>query len=144
MIQPTQDMIEKVCILVVDDDAMVRTIVVEYLMSFGFIHVDEAKNGRAAIKGMLQDNKLYDIIISDWEMPGMDGLTLLKALRNDPLRAATKFIMVTSQSSQERFKISRAIKSRVDAYIVKPFRGEVLKTKIYEVMGWKLEKAKSA
>ncbi len=73
-------------------------------------------------------------------MPEVDGLVLLKAVRNSPLMANAKFIMVTSQGSQERFKITRAAKSRVDAYMVKPFRGDVLKSKLYEVLGWEVEK----
>jgi two-component system chemotaxis response regulator CheY len=142
--KPTKEMKEALSILVVDDDAMVRTIVTEYLMSFGFVRIDEAKNGRHAIKTMSTENKFYDIVISDWEMPEVDGLTFLKALRNDPTRDLCKFIMVTSQSSQERFKISRAAKCRVDAYIVKPFRGDLLKQKLYEVLGWELEEIKAS
>lgn len=135
MTVPSSEMKEALSILVVDDDAMVRTIIMEYLLNYGFKRIEEAKNGKHAQK-LMHDNKMYDIIISDWEMPEVDGLTFLKSVRNDPVHSHTKFIMVTSQSSQERFKISRAVKSHVDAYIVKPFRGDVLKTKIYEVLGW--------
>lgn len=140
---PTKEMKDALSILVVDDDAMVRTIVTEYLVTFGFTRIEEAKNGRHAMKIMNYENKFYDLVISDWEMPEVDGLTFLKALRNDPAREMCKFIMVTSQSSQERFKISRAAKSRVDAYIVKPFRGDMLKQKIYEVLGWEEESQKA-
>lgn len=142
--KPSKDLIEALSILVVDDDAMVRTIVTEYLLSFGFTRIEEAKNGRQAIKMMSYENKFFDLVISDWEMPEVDGLTFLKALRNDPLRDSCKFIMVTSQSSQERFKISRAAKCRVDAYIVKPFRGDLLKQKIYEVLGWEDDSQKAS
>ncbi len=141
---PTRDIMESVSILVVDDDAMVRTIIVEYLISFGFKRIEEAKNGRHAMKMIQYENKFYDVVISDWEMPEVDGLVLLKAIRNSLTMGHAKFIMVTSQGSQERFKITRAAKSRVDAYMVKPFRGEVLKTKIYEVLGWQDAATKSA
>lgn len=136
LITPTQDLKESVSFLVVDDDAMVRTIMIEYLISFGFKRIDEAKNGRQAMKLIQYENKFYDVIISDWEMPEVDGLVLLKGVRNSITMPNAKFIMVTSQGSQERFKITRAAKSRVDAYIVKPFRGDVLKTKVYEVLEW--------
>lgn len=136
---PSDDIKESVSFLVVDDDAMVRTILIEYLVSFGFKRIDEAKNGRQAMKMIQYENKFYDIVISDWEMPEVDGLVLLKAIRNSATMSNAKFIMVTSQSSQERFKITRAAKSRVDAYMVKPFRGDTLKSKLYEVLGWELE-----
>ncbi len=133
---PSKEIKESVSILVVDDDAMVRTILVEYLRSFGFKLIDEAKNGRQAMRMIQYDKKIYHVIISDWEMPKVDGLVLLKAIRNSLTLSEAKFIMVTSQGSQERFKISRAAKSRVDAYLVKPFRGDLLKAKLYEVLGW--------
>ena len=71
-----------------------------------------------------------DIIISDWEMPQIDGLTLLRAVRKDPTRANLKFLMVSSQGSHERMKITKAAKSHVDAYLVKPFRAYDLKEKV--------------
>jgi two-component system chemotaxis response regulator CheY len=123
-------------ILVADDDAMVRTIMVEYLKDFGFRNILECKNGEMALKFINNKDQLIDLIISDWEMPKIDGLTLLKAVRRHPLRAKTKFIMCTSQASRERIKISQARQWQVDGYIVKPFRGEILKQKIFAVLGW--------
>ncbi len=116
--------------LVVDDDGMVRDILVQYLNSFGYSQVLQAKDGKAAIK-ILQTSKVQiDIVISDWEMPKVDGLTLLRSIRMNPAQASMKFLMVSSQSSHERMKISRAAKSHVDAYVVKPFRAHILKEKI--------------
>lgn len=126
--------VENMSVLVVDDDAMVRCIVVEYLKSFGFGTILEAKNGADALKYLRNYSVNVDLVISDWQMPMMDGHVLLKAVRNDPKRAAVKFIMVTSQSSQERFKISRAKLLSVDGYIIKPFHGIVLREKIMQVM----------
>lgn len=132
----TKELLESTSILVVDDDAMVRDILVEHLNNFGFKNVFHAKDGKAGLK-YIQDHKTpIDIVISDWEMPGASGLTLLKAIRQHPTRSQCKFIMVTSQVSRERVKISQALLWRVDAYIVKPFRGDVLKEKLIEVMGW--------
>ncbi|MCB0392648.1 MAG: response regulator, partial [Bdellovibrionales bacterium] len=86
-------------ILVVDDDAMVRTVLVEYLVSFGFKNILQAKNVPQAIK-YLQDPKVeVDLILSDWEMPGAKGLELLKVVRKSTHRKSTPFIMITSQES---------------------------------------------
>lgn len=128
--------IEEVSILVVDDDAMVMSILVEYLKSFGFKKVIQARDGKSAIKFLQDPDRKIDMILSDWEMPNVDGHTLLKAVRNHPTRSATKFLMVTSQNSGERTKIAQAKQLNVDAYIVKPFRGEVLREKIFAVLGF--------
>lgn len=128
-------------ILVIDDDAMVKSIMHEYLLNIGFRNVTVAKNSEHALK-LIQDNKLHmDLIISDWEMPEVSGLTLLKAVRNNPARIHTPFIMVTSQRSMERFKITQAAQWAVSAYMLKPFRQENLRKKIWEVLGWTDEKA---
>ena len=79
-------------ILVVDDDAMVKNILVEYLQGMGFKKVHAAKKSTQALQ-ILQDHKLrIDLIISDWEMPEVSGLTLLKSVRNSPARKTTPFI----------------------------------------------------
>lgn len=125
-----------IAILVVDDDAMVKNIVVEYLQAMGFKNIFPAKKSTHALQ-VLQDNKFrIDLIISDWEMPEVSGFTLLKAVRNHPTRRNTPFILITSQRSMERFKISQAAQWAVDCYLVKPFRLEILRQRIFEVMGW--------
>jgi CheY-like chemotaxis protein len=131
---PAMPELAKLTVMVVDDDAMVRYIVVEYLRSFGFKNIVEAKNGVEAVKYFRDPNRPLDLIISDWQMPRMDGHVLLKAVRNDPIRASVKFIMVTSQASQERFKINRAKLLSVDGYIIKPFHGDVFRDKILQVL----------
>ena len=123
-------------ILVVDDDAMVRTVLVEYLMSFGFKSILQAKNVAQAVK-YLQDPKLeIGLILSDWEMPGAKGLELLKVVRKSVHRKHTPFIMITSQESIERFKITQAAQWRVTEYMVKPFTSDLLRNRIWKVMGW--------
>lgn len=123
-------------ILVVDDDAMVRGVVVEYLKELGFSNILEAKNSQHGLK-MIQNTKFpLGLVLSDWEMPGVSGLVLLKALRKNPGRKGTRFIMITSQRSMERFKITQAAQWAVNAYIIKPFTCDVLKEKIWQVMGW--------
>jgi two-component system, chemotaxis family, chemotaxis protein CheY len=128
-------------ILVVDDDAMVKSILVEYLEAMGFKNVYAAKKSTQALQ-IVQDSKtLIDLIISDWEMPEVSGLTLLKAVRNNPARKQTPFLLVTSQRSMERFKISQARQWAVDGYLMKPFRMDALREKIFSIMGWDAKSA---
>ncbi len=131
-------------ILIVDDDSMVTEVLLEYLLSFGMKNVKKETNPHRALK-LMQDPKFeVDLVLSDWDMPGVSGLDLLKAIRKSPIRKQLKFIMVTSQKSMERFKITQAAHWGVSSYIVKPFRSEVLKQKIWEVMNWPQEKNEAA
>lgn len=131
-------------ILVVDDDAMVRDILVEYLKSYGFVRITEAASSTEALKTIQAAGEEIRLVLSDWEMPTPTGLDLLRALKANPNRQNTKFIMITSQKSVERIKIAQAASAGVDAYIVKPFRAGLLKEKIWAVMGWNLEEKKQA
>jgi len=121
-------------VLVCDDDKMIRHIITQHLKVIGFQRFLEAENGAEALKFMLDPLQRVDLIICDWEMPKADGLTFLRAVRSSRTRSKTPFIMVTSQQSQERMKISKAKRHLVDAYIVKPFRAETLRQKIYQVL----------
>jgi len=127
-------------VLVVDDDEMIRSIVMEQLKAIGFQKFLEAGNGTEAHKYILDPLVRIDLIICDWEMPKTDGLTFLRAVRAHRSRKETPFIMVTSQQSQERMKITKAGLNHVDAYIVKPFRSEVLRQKVFEVLFEAIEK----
>jgi two-component system chemotaxis response regulator CheY len=128
------------CVLVVDDDDMIRNIIIQQLRTIGFQKFLEAANGTEAHKFMLDPMQRVDLVICDWEMPKTDGLTFLRAIRSSRHRAETPFIMVTSQQSQERMKISKAKKHEVDAYIVKPFRAETLRAKVFQVLFDALDK----
>lgn len=131
-------------ILLVDDDAMVRQVLLDYLKSFGFTRVMDFKDPRKALK-IIQDPQVgIELILSDWEMPGMNGLVLLKAIRNHPLRSKTKFIMITSQQSMERFKVTQAAQWQVNSYLVKPFRSDQLRDRIWKVMGWTSDETEKA
>jgi|SRR6185437_10641513 len=123
-------------ILLIDDDAMVRAIIVEYLQGMGFKNIHAANKSAEALRTLHEPKVRIDLIISDWEMPEVSGLTLLKAVRNSPTRKNTPFILVTSQRSMERFKITQAAQWAVSCYIVKPFRQDLLRQRIFEVMGW--------
>jgi two-component system chemotaxis response regulator CheY len=131
-------------VLVVDDDAMVRNVVIEYLKSFGMTNITEARSGTQAVK-LLNDPKFrVALVLSDWEMPEVSGLALLKSARRNPKRKGIAFIMITSQRSMERFKISQAAQWGVDAYLVKPFRADLLKERIWTLLGWDIEPAGKA
>ena len=123
-------------IVVIDDDKQVLEVIMEYLEYFGLSHIQSFSSPQQALIYIQDANHEIDLIFSDWEMRHLSGLDLLKAVRGNPLRKDTPFIMVTSQSSMERMKITRAVQSKVDAYIIKPFRAETLKAKIWQVLGW--------
>ena len=126
-------------ILVVDDDKQVLEVIVEYLEYFGLCNVKSFSSAQQALTYIQDTRNVIDLVFSDWEMKHLSGLDLLKAVRGNPHRKETPFIMVTSQGSMERIKITRAVKSKVDAYIIKPFRAETLKNKIWDVLEWKQE-----
>jgi len=118
-------------ILVVDDFATMRRIVKNILTQLGFKNIIEADDGNTAMKA-LQLEKV-DLIISDWNMPKMTGLDLLKAVRSEPSLAKTPFIMVTAEAQQDN--IILAVKAKVNQYVVKPFTAETLGEKIQKIFG---------
>jgi two-component system chemotaxis response regulator CheY len=117
-------------VLVVDDFATMRRIVKNILMQLGFKNIVEADDGSTAIALLKQDSSI-DMVISDWNMPKMTGLELLKAVRSDPNLADTPFIMVTAEAQQDN--IIQAVKAKVSQYIVKPFTAETLGEKIDKI-----------
>lgn len=134
--------LDRAFILVVDDDEVIRRIIVEHLVSFGFKNFLEAKDGAEAIHHVVDHIQRIDLIISDWEMPRADGITFLRAVRQYKHRAETPFIMITSQQTNERTKIAMAKQYKVDSYIVKPFRGDTLREKVFQVLFAAEEKKK--
>lgn len=126
--------ISRMTIMIVDDDDEVRSIIKDYLTMFGFKIFIEARDGAEAYRFVLDTIQRIDLIISDWEMPRTDGLSLLKAVRAHNARRSTPFIMVTSQQPQERVKITQAKRYAIDCYIVKPFRSDILKQKVFQAL----------
>src|SRR5437660_643554 len=112
--------------LVVDDDPASRSTIAEYLASMGYDKITQAKDGQEATK-ILEKDKSINFIISDWDMPLVDGYSLLQKVRAMASRAHTPFLIVTSPISQETEKIILAAESMVDAYLIKPFRSQVLR-----------------
>jgi two-component system, chemotaxis family, chemotaxis protein CheY len=124
----------KMKVLIVDDFATMRRIVKNILKQLGFENIEEAEDGAQAYS-KLKDGGV-GFVISDWNMPNMDGIELLRKVRSDPALKDMPFLMVTAEAEKE--KVIEAIKSGVSNYIVKPFTAEVLKEKmdkIFEKLG---------
>ena len=116
--------------LIVDDfDTMIR-IIKNVLGELGYDDVVTARNGEQAYQ-ILSKEKI-DFIISDWNMPNMTGIELLKAVRADAEISATPFLMVTAEALQDN--VIAAVKAGVSNYIVKPFTAETLDEKIAKII----------
>ena len=118
-------------VLVVDDFATMRRIVKGVLKQLGFSNIVEAEDGTAALDALKKEK--VGLIVSDWNMPKMSGLDLLKAVRADEDTARIPFIMVTAEAQQDH--IIQAVKARVSQYIVKPFTAETMQEKLDKVFG---------
>lgn len=118
-------------ILIVDDFSTMRKIIRNILTQLGFKNILEADDGTTALE-ILGKEKI-DLVISDWNMPKMSGLELLKAVRSNEATKDLPFIMVTAEAQKEN--ILEAIKYKVSQYIVKPFTPETLKEKLEKVFG---------
>ncbi len=116
-------------ILVVDDFSTMRKIVKDLLQELGFHYFDEADDGATAWP-MVQTGK-YDFIVSDWNMPVMTGIDLLRRVRADENLKNTPFLLITAEA--KRSQILEAAQSGVDGYIVKPFTAATLNGKIHKI-----------
>ncbi|HAS17335.1 MAG: histidine kinase [Nitrospirae bacterium RIFCSPLOW2_12_42_9] len=123
----------KLKILVVDDFSTMRRIVKNILRQIGYSNIDEAEDGNGALSKLRQDK--YDLVISDWNMPNMTGLDLLKAIRADGNLNGIPVLMVTAESKKEN--VVEAIKYGVNNYVVKPFTADILKNKIEKIFDGK-------
>ena len=119
----------KMKILVVDDFSTMRRIVKNLLKQLGYENIEEAEDGAQAYSKL--KNGGFGFVVSDWNMPNMDGLELLKKVRSDPEIKDLPILMVTAEAEKE--KVITAIQAGVNNYIVKPFTGEVLKEKMDKV-----------
>ena len=117
-------------ILVVDDFATMRKVIRNLLKQGGFENIVEAEDGVAALK-IIQSQKV-DFVISDWNMPNMSGLELLKAVRGSDDLKELPFLMVTAEALKDN--VVAAVKAGVSNYIVKPFTAEVLTEKIEKIV----------
>src|SRR4051812_14652012 len=117
-------------ILIVDDFETMRKVTASQLQSLGLDRADQAADGLAALR--MLDNKHYDLIISDWNMPNISGIELLKAVRAHPKSAQLPFIMITAEA--ERGRIEDAIASGVSDLLVKPYAANRLGTSVERAM----------
>ena len=117
--------------LVVDDSVTMRRIVVNTLKNIGYKNFVEAQNGKDAL-GKLQKEENINFVITDWNMPEMSGLELVKAIRSDDSFSNLPILMVTTRGIKE--DIVEALNAKVNNYIVKPFTPAVLKEKIEQVL----------
>jgi two-component system chemotaxis response regulator CheY len=107
-----------------------RKVVRNLLKQVGYENIVEAEDGVTALKAL--KSQKVDLIISDWNMPNMTGLELLKAVRADEDLKTTPFLMVTAEALQDN--VIAAVKAGVSNYIVKPFTAEVLNEKIRKIL----------
>ena len=118
-------------VLVVDDYKTMIRIIRNLLKQLGFVNVDDASDGSAALNMMRA--KDYGLVISDWNMEPMTGYELLREVRADDTLSRTPFIMVTAESKTDN--VIAAKKAGVNNYIVKPFNAATLKSKIEAIFG---------
>lgn len=116
-------------ILVVDDFSTMRRIVKNLLNELGFSDITEADDGKTALP-LLQSGQ-FDFVITDWNMPGMPGIELLRHIRADERLKGIPVLMVTAEAQREQ--IIEAAKAGVSGYIVKPFTGVTLKEKLDKI-----------
>lgn len=116
-------------ILIVDDFSTMRRIIKNLLRDLGFTNTQDADDGTTALP-MLKNGD-FDFLVTDWNMPGMTGIDLLKAVRADPKLQSLPVLMVTAE--QKREQIIEAAQAGVNGYIVKPFTAITLKEKIDKI-----------
>ena len=113
--------------LVVDDYASMRSVVIEVLKRAGFTEIYQAGNGQSALAKVLEHPKI-GLIVSDWYMPTMDGLDLLRALKANPQTAHIPVLMITAEG--QRDNVLDAMQSGAAGYIVKPFAPSELQKRL--------------
>ena len=116
-------------VLVVDDFESMRRIVKQVLNDIGFKDVSLADDGATALPMLKSGN--FGLLITDWNMPQMEGIDLVKAVRADPRLKSTPILMVTAEAKREQ--IIQAAQAGVNDYIVKPFTPDTLKAKIEKI-----------
>ncbi len=116
-------------ILIVDDFSTMRRIIKNLLRDLGFNNTEEADDGNTGLP-KLQTGK-FDFLVTDWNMPGMTGIDLLREVRKDPKLQHLPVLMVTAEAKKEQIVL--AAKEWVNGYIVKPFTAQTLKEKIDKI-----------
>lgn len=117
--------------LIVDDSLTMRRIVTNSLKNLGYNNFVEASDGKEALEKLSADSTI-NFVITDWNMPVLSGLELVKAIRSDSKLASLPILMVTTRGVKE--DILQALQARVNNYVVKPFTPQVLNDKIQQVL----------
>lgn len=117
-------------ILIVDDSITIRRIITNALKTIGFPETVEAVDGKDALEKLSGGD--VDFIITDWNMPEMNGLDFIREVRANPLYSSLPILMITTHASEQ--DVIEALKAKVNSYIVKPFTSQELKEKIEGVL----------
>ncbi len=115
-------------ILVVDDSAVMRKVLIDALAKVGYTDVGQAADGEEAVAAVMSEE--YGLVLLDWNMPSMSGLDVLKAIRADG--DSIPIIMVTTEA--EKTRVIDAIKAGANSYIIKPFKPETISEKVQDVL----------
>ncbi len=127
---------KRIKILCVDDSATMRRILTNTLKELGFYNISTAEDGVVALEKLKKDKFL--MIISDWDMPNMDGLQLLKKIREMKEYEDIPFLMVTAEA--QKHNVIQAVHAGVSNYVIKPFTTESIADKIKKIMAYIKEK----
>ena len=117
--------------LVVDDSVTMRRIVINSLKNLGYDNFVEAADGKEALEKLTADDSI-NFVITDWNMPVVSGLELVKSIRGDEKLSKLSILMVTTRGVKE--DIIEALQAKVNNYIVKPFTPQILKEKIEQII----------
>ncbi len=121
---------ENMKFLVVDDFSTMRRIVRNLLKELGFTNIEEAEDGAVALAKLKSGS--FDFVISDWNMPNMTGIELLRAIRGDAALSSLPVLMITAEAKKEN--IIEAAQAKASGYIVKPFTAAVLDEKLSKIL----------
>jgi two-component system chemotaxis response regulator CheY len=116
-------------ILIVDDFSTMRRIIKNLLNDLGYINTAEAEDGNSALAVLAQSQ--FDFVVTDWNMPGMTGIELLRAIRADDRFKTLPVLMVTAEAKREQ--IIEAAQAGVNGYIIKPFTAQTLEEKLGKI-----------
>jgi two-component system chemotaxis response regulator CheY len=129
MFSPESALDKNMKVLVVDDFSTMRRIVKNLLRDLGFTNISEADDGSTALP-MLKEGS-FDFVVTDWNMPGMQGIDLLKAIRADANLSHIPVLLITAEAKKEQ--IVMAAQAGVNGYIVKPFTAATLNAKLDKI-----------
>ncbi|MDR2688152.1 MAG: chemotaxis response regulator CheY [Azoarcus sp.] len=119
--------------LIVDDFSTMRRIVRNLLKELGYTNADEAEDGAVALQKLESAPTEFNFVVSDWNMPNMDGLTLLQKVRSSPQLKHLPVLMITAEAKKEN--IIAAAQAGASGYIVKPFTAATLAEKLEKIFG---------